>query len=289
MILVSLYELGHGIYPAAFLTIGACARYAVALGLDRDIFLWDHTESGWAAMEEKHRAWWAVVILERHMNIDSPRRHLCIPDPCEKHFLPISDEDWNSGVRPALSQTGCPSPYTVSAPANNKLGKFARLAQASHLLARVMRHIGDTQADPHFLDTEKSLLDHALRSLLSLTVAEEQRALLLLHSFPLAFPSANKESAQYCYREVTELTSKVTLPIARRLKGLLPSDAHAPSPLLLDWMYRSVIAYNNIRETNTAVLVDGYVETVREAMEGLGRQWGVGGILISLPSGSSAF
>lgn len=65
MVLIAFYELGHGIYPAAFLTVGTCARYAVALGLNRDIFLWDHTDSGRAAMEERHRAWWAVVILER--------------------------------------------------------------------------------------------------------------------------------------------------------------------------------------------------------------------------------
>ncbi|KAE8149561.1 chaperonin 10-like protein [Aspergillus avenaceus] len=200
-----------------------------------------------------------------HMNIDSPRRHLCTPDPAETHYLPISDDDWNSGV-------GCRLPYTVSAPTNNKMGKFARLAQASHLLARVMRHICDTQADSHFLDTEKGMLDLALRSLLTLTVAEEQQcgiaycspvafvssALLLLHSFHLgASPSVNKESASYCYREVTELTCKVTLPIARRLKELSSSDAHAPCPLLLDWMYRSVIAYNTVRETDTTVLLSG--------------------------------
>ena len=65
MILIAFYELGHGIYPAAFLTVGICARYAVALGLNNDIFLWDNTDSSRAAMEEKHRAWWAVVILER--------------------------------------------------------------------------------------------------------------------------------------------------------------------------------------------------------------------------------
>lgn len=65
MILLAVYELGHGIYPAAYLNIGSCARYAVALGLDRDMLVWDHSDSGWGAMEEKHRAWWAIVILER--------------------------------------------------------------------------------------------------------------------------------------------------------------------------------------------------------------------------------
>lgn len=35
----------------------------------------------------------------RHMNIDSPSRHLCTPDPSEKDLLPLSDDDWNNGVR----------------------------------------------------------------------------------------------------------------------------------------------------------------------------------------------
>lgn len=32
-LLLSLYELGNGIYPAAFLTIGHCARLGHALGI----------------------------------------------------------------------------------------------------------------------------------------------------------------------------------------------------------------------------------------------------------------
>lgn len=123
MILLAVYELGHGIYPAAYFTIGSCARYAVALGLDNDILAWNHSDSGWGAMEEKHRAWWAIVILERsvseldsnffhrilidgrHMNVNNPHRTLCTADPNEKSFLPISDEDWNNGVRTRVSYT----------------------------------------------------------------------------------------------------------------------------------------------------------------------------------------
>lgn len=33
MILVALYEYSHGIYPAAWMTVGACARYAELLGI----------------------------------------------------------------------------------------------------------------------------------------------------------------------------------------------------------------------------------------------------------------
>jgi hypothetical protein len=33
MVLVAIYEFGHSIYPAAWMTIGACSRYAEILGL----------------------------------------------------------------------------------------------------------------------------------------------------------------------------------------------------------------------------------------------------------------
>ncbi|KAK6827016.1 hypothetical protein RU639_004540 [Aspergillus parasiticus] len=135
MILVAVYERGHGIYPAAYLT---------------------------------HRAWWAVINLERSMNVDWPNRALCTPDPAENYYLPVLDEDWNNGTYPNAP------PYTVSSPCAEKMGKFARLAQAAHLLSRVLRHVSDTEISRNFLREERNTLDRAIRSLLSLTVSEEE-------------------------------------------------------------------------------------------------------------------
>lgn len=33
-ILISLYEVGHAIYPTAWISVGACARYGVMLGIN---------------------------------------------------------------------------------------------------------------------------------------------------------------------------------------------------------------------------------------------------------------
>ena len=65
-ILVLLYEIGHAIYPAAYMSIGACARYGLALGIDeqRDM----HSNQPYLKLleqEERGRVWWAVVILDR--------------------------------------------------------------------------------------------------------------------------------------------------------------------------------------------------------------------------------
>lgn len=67
-LLIALYELGHAIYPAAYLTVGACARYGMALGIDRfGLELMGDTErtAPWLEIEEMRRVWWAVLILDR--------------------------------------------------------------------------------------------------------------------------------------------------------------------------------------------------------------------------------
>ena len=119
------------------------------------------------------------------MNVNWPNRALCTPDPAENYYLPVLDEDWNNGVS-RVQQCYCiqllitsqtypnAPPYTVSSPCAEKMGKFARLAQAAHLLSRVLRHVSDTEISRHILREEGDILDRAIRSLLSLTVSEEE-------------------------------------------------------------------------------------------------------------------
>ena len=65
-ILVSLYEIGHAIYPAAYMSVGACARYALAMGIDAFMTI-DMSSAALSILdqEEKRRAWWAILILDR--------------------------------------------------------------------------------------------------------------------------------------------------------------------------------------------------------------------------------
>lgn len=65
-ILIVIYEIGHAIYPAAFLSTGACARYAVLLGLDRDGRPGSEKSLSFDEREERRRAWWGVLILDRY-------------------------------------------------------------------------------------------------------------------------------------------------------------------------------------------------------------------------------
>ncbi|KAL8706161.1 MAG: hypothetical protein Q9201_000739 [Fulgogasparrea decipioides] len=66
LILVSLYELAHAIFPAAYLSVGTCARYATALGIDTYTTMNpSDTAETLLVQEEMRRAWWAIVVLDR--------------------------------------------------------------------------------------------------------------------------------------------------------------------------------------------------------------------------------
>jgi hypothetical protein len=64
-VLIGLYELGHAIYPAAYISVGVCARLAVALGFDKDIKRGTNTGLSWEQTEERRRVWWAILMLDR--------------------------------------------------------------------------------------------------------------------------------------------------------------------------------------------------------------------------------
>jgi hypothetical protein len=67
LVLIALYEIGHSIFPTAYLTIGRAARIGILMGVhDRknttQLF---QTPKTWTYWEEERRTWWAVLILER--------------------------------------------------------------------------------------------------------------------------------------------------------------------------------------------------------------------------------
>jgi Fungal specific transcription factor domain len=69
-VLISLYELGHAVYPAAYLSIGQCARLGHALGIHgKNAPQMLHKVGTWTELEERRRVWWAVVILERYTSL----------------------------------------------------------------------------------------------------------------------------------------------------------------------------------------------------------------------------
>ncbi|CAM1508725.1 Fc.00g055730.m01.CDS01, partial [Cosmosporella sp. VM-42] len=63
-LLISLYEIGHAIYPAAYLSVGTCLRYGNALGLGGPGALRLRRPLNRVEMEENKRLWCGIILLD---------------------------------------------------------------------------------------------------------------------------------------------------------------------------------------------------------------------------------
>jgi hypothetical protein len=165
-ILIAAFEIGHAIYPSAFMSVAGCARYGFALGLDRVILSSSENETCGSETEEQNRVWWSIVLLDRIINIGQPGRPLLVPDLGVDVFLPGRDAEWDHEMPSAPR-------YTVATPTIKwgDMGPFALVAQASRLLGQVLRHV----CEPSGLDEEEAiLLDRTLRALAQVVDVEGQ-------------------------------------------------------------------------------------------------------------------
>lgn len=180
IVLVALYELGHSIYPAAYLTIGQAVRLATMVGLysqkdAKQLFVEPET---WTLCEEQRRTWWAIVMLDRYVQIyiignsslivtrvvvaGSPQLLMAAPDPNPNDLLPCNDDDWTNGrigFNEALFTRNFHSPSSV--------GHFARVCQAVHMFGKILHHIKarEKDADPVELTGEALQLHIVLTAL----------------------------------------------------------------------------------------------------------------------------
>jgi hypothetical protein len=153
-VLVATYEMAQGRYPAAYFTVGSCARICYVMGLHDSRFATqlDEGVDTWTEKEERRRLWWATVVMDRYINCGFMLRPLAVPQLASHQVLPASDEEWDQGemaVNPLL---------VMSIEARSHVWPFARTCQAAHLLGRVVQHIGEHPSIPdHDFHYEEAL------------------------------------------------------------------------------------------------------------------------------------
>ncbi|QGI94899.1 hypothetical protein CEK26_007968 [Fusarium fujikuroi] len=105
-VFIAVFEMGDAIFPAAYLTVGALARYGMAMGMykiNQDALGKNcgtvAIGASWADIEEMRRVWWGTLILDRYSS--SPE-----------------------------CATRISEGFTF------KMGSFARLCQATHLISK---------------------------------------------------------------------------------------------------------------------------------------------------------
>ncbi|KUJ23808.1 uncharacterized protein LY89DRAFT_726866 [Mollisia scopiformis] len=139
-LLVTLFEAGHGIEPAAFISMAATTRAAVAIGLNQKIN--DpccHDENINSKIQAGLRVWWGLVMLDRSYTIERGEGSCATHQYESPQYLPRDGSVWDNKI---LSSA---KPLNLSTPSSIRVGGFARQAQVSHVLHILMMHLHDSR------------------------------------------------------------------------------------------------------------------------------------------------
>ncbi|AEO66360.1 uncharacterized protein THITE_2114411 [Thermothielavioides terrestris NRRL 8126] len=249
-VLVALYELGHGIYPAAYLSIGACARYAHALGIHSGSTVPSRRVLTLVEVEERRRVWWAIVILDRFVSIGCPGRPFATADPSLDDLLPADDAAWDEGTvrHEDLS--------TLSSPMTSHMSKFALLCQAGRLLGQVLHHLASDDDDDDNSEVW-SQLDRTLQSMLAAALNIDRpdhdqitfiySALVALHAPSLLLPTdhpASNDRALRARAVLDQVISRINANLVER-QCFLDRDPEDMSPWGLYFAYRICGAHSH--------------------------------------------
>lgn len=169
-ILIALYEFGQAIYPAAYLTVGACARYGTAIGVNN---LREESQSDYGSprsmseVDERRRAWWTILFLDRFINISNPNRPLATKNPTFDDLLPVDDKLWDDGIAKPSDA------FSISEGFSLKMGMFSRLGQATYMLSQALDLVcPDNHQDPIERDQQIAQLRRTVHALITVSNAE---------------------------------------------------------------------------------------------------------------------
>ncbi|OCT48184.1 fungal specific transcription factor [Cladophialophora carrionii] len=295
IILTAIYELGHAIHPAAYLSISRAARIGHLLGLhDKDhatqMF---ETPETWTLCEEERRTWWAVVILDRYVQCGMTGVPLATCEPLQGELLPCNDNDWSQGL------VGSNDPLFTASPSLATPGiSFATLCRSSHMLGRVLRHKSD-----HILEFPDKLaeafqLHRALQSLERSFTCEATREELKTCDLPRAVVctarfilyniyACNERYSAYKLGQETDMqkiaveglsTAALTVAqIAQRFEQDYEMGVRGHPPLLAHCMYQALGECAWFVREDPSPQMQCAFDTIATALKCMAHQWRVCG------------
>lgn len=259
LLLISLYEMGHAIYPAAYLSIGNAARVGHAMGLHtKDVPQMLARPTTWTEQEERRRVWWGVVILDRFINLGHRGKPLATNDPSVETHLPTDDESWDRGNMLVAA------PLALSASETIRAAPFARTCQSAHVMGKTIRHIDDRtlpcvyrfqdglqlsrtmQALADVIPSDHDEQDPDMKPALCTSMAICYSSLLTLYDSysctERAQDNAGEDQLHMQQESINGLReySERVLQLARRVKSIIERHGTSGlSPMIIDAVYQS--------------------------------------------------
>ncbi|KAE9376398.1 putative fungal-specific transcription factor [Stipitochalara longipes BDJ] len=283
-VLIALYELGHAIYPAAFLTVGACARYAFALGINVKGTLNTRRVLTLVEVEERRRVWWAIVILDRFLSIGCPGRPFATADPTIDDLLPSDDTLWDQGIVSSEDY------FTLSTPMTAHMSKFALLCQAARLLSQVLQYISSASAlqdDDLWLQLDRTLQSMLIASL-NVEVPDHDQITLIYSALVALYTPwlssntpaiVNTDRSQRARDLIQEITETMSTNMIQRqcFAGRDPEDM---APWGLFFVYHVCGAH--IRSRRESSVSDEVMKILREGFRIIDPRWNAAGVYLQL-------
>ncbi|KAK4060852.1 transcriptional regulator family: Fungal Specific TF [Trichoderma aggressivum f. europaeum] len=290
-LLISLYEISHAIYPSAFLSVGACTRYGQAMGFGGPNTLKLRPPYNRSELEESRRLWWAVVLLDRYLNLGSPSRLASVHDPIDDGSMVVYDDS---------QETANANSFGSSKSGRRDQGCPALIAQATRLLGKVLRHTSNSYCSEVDLEAQSLELELSLhqrqenessqlgRTIASLIDAAETEArkwavpieeqLMICYSSLFAlynhYEACKGDHAQW--DELTLAAVEATrVKVIERCKDLLSDPAsslESISPFFLHCIYMAAISSQSAPQTATATR-----DVLVKALRRLERRWQAAG------------
>ncbi|KAL1966745.1 hypothetical protein VTN77DRAFT_3942 [Rasamsonia byssochlamydoides] len=314
-LLIALYEIANAIYPAAYLTVGHCARLCHLMGIH------DRKEApqmlpilgSWTEAEERRRVCWAIIILDRYVNLGAGKRPFACDDARPDDLLPMDEDSWEKG-EPIVIQ-----PLAVSTCTDVPASPFARTCQASHLLSRILRHINEKHTDVTFRYQEAIQLHRTINAF-NLAISHELEktsgdsydptneaalftGMAICYSAQLTLYDAymcadaddisgvgipeQLEMQNIAISSIKDVCIAVHQFANRIARAVESGDLLRISPLTTDCLYQAAMLFiGYIRQTGKVEFVQTVMD-IRNALDILARRWDVANEYLKIIEGES--
>lgn len=232
-----------------------------------------------------------LLNTDRFVNLGSPCHPLATEDPSPSMILPADDDAWDQGEMITAE------PLYVSTPTPVHAGPFARTAQATNLLGKLVRTVNGRFTDTPFCFSEAIQLYRTFSALAALLVPEFQQS-PLQYATPMAlcYTGLLHLCDPYCCTErnkgehTVEESEMQTLAIGGMkqfagealqfsyvLKMAMTTNMAAISPLTADAIYVAAATFAwYAHESGSANLVENY-RSLRETLVVMNSRWAVAG------------
>ncbi|RFU32899.1 hypothetical protein B7463_g3460, partial [Scytalidium lignicola] len=286
-ILIAVYELGHAIYPSAYLSIASCARYGYSLGINPRGTYRARKPFIWVELEEEKRVWWAIIIIDRFVSLGCPGRPFASEDPYPEDSLPSDDGLWDQGIMPT------DEPFTTASPSSANMGRFTLVAHIAKLLGQVLRHVSDKILDATTHYEEAIQLDRTIHALLGVSETESRESpnpicnqsailestLMTLHekySSPSMKPSSSPVMDHNYSRSVMENLATDMVAATRYYFHILTPPAYDDfSPFFLHSIYQCTTTFVRMYQENRNSETLESLDMLKKVLRVLDGKWRV--------------